>query len=184
MGVLPAASKACLPPCLQPLFDENSEIGDFYPRDFATDMNGKRFAWQAVTLLPFIDEARLLSAIAKREDKMTKEERRRNQFRLEVVYNRIDTSYGQLVVESLGDVDEHVGVEERLTIRVPLDPPQCNYMCGALAPPYGEVQPARLRAPFGLGESVDPNYVVASTFLLPEHQAHLQDIMEGTILPR
>ena len=49
-------------------------------------MNGKRFAWQAVALLPFIDEKRLLDAVALVEGELSEEERYRNSQRLEMLF--------------------------------------------------------------------------------------------------
>jgi 5'-3' exoribonuclease 2 len=79
MGVLPAASKHNLPEPFQKLMtDADSEIIDFYPENFPIDLNGKKFAWQGVALLPFIDEKRLLDAAQKVYPKLTPEDSARN----------------------------------------------------------------------------------------------------------
>ena len=79
MGVLPAASRHTLPKVFHPLMtDEDSEIIEFYPEDFVVDLNGKKFAWQGVALLPWIDENKLLSAMQKVYPKLTTEEATRN----------------------------------------------------------------------------------------------------------
>ena len=40
----------------------SSPILDFYPPAFEVDMEGKRAEWEAIVLIPFIDQQRLLSA--------------------------------------------------------------------------------------------------------------------------
>jgi 5'-3' exoribonuclease 2 len=67
MGVMPAASRHTIPEIFHDLMtEEDSEIIEFYPEDFPIDLNGKKFAWQGVALLPFIDAKRLLGAMEKR----------------------------------------------------------------------------------------------------------------------
>ncbi|KAF3850299.1 hypothetical protein F7725_020018 [Dissostichus mawsoni] len=91
MGVFPAASGNFLPPTWRSLmsspptfvfkrffFTQDSSIIDFYPDDFAIDLNGKKYAWQGVALLPFVDERRLWAALADVYPDLTTEEQRRN----------------------------------------------------------------------------------------------------------
>lgn len=81
-AVMPASSGLIvLPSCFSNLMvDPESPIIDYYPEDFAIDLNGKRFAWQGVALLPFIDESRLRAALDPLKDNLTDEERKRNSF--------------------------------------------------------------------------------------------------------
>uniref|UniRef100_A0A3Q3QNA0 5'-3' exoribonuclease n=1 Tax=Monopterus albus TaxID=43700 RepID=A0A3Q3QNA0_MONAL len=76
MGVFPAASGNFLPSSWRNLMtSEDSSIIDFYPDDFAIDLNGKKYAWQ-VALLPFVDERRLRAALADVYPDLTPDEKR------------------------------------------------------------------------------------------------------------
>ncbi|XP_037132370.1 5'-3' exoribonuclease 1 isoform X1 [Syngnathus acus] len=79
LAVLPAASMELLPECYRHLMtSETSPIIEYYPTDFGTDLNGKQQEWEAVVLIPFIDERCLLAAMESCNYKLTKEEKDRN----------------------------------------------------------------------------------------------------------
>jgi 5'-3' exoribonuclease 2 len=108
MGVLPAASRSCIPETFHHLMlEQDSTIADFYPEHFELDLNGKRFAWQAVILLPFIEEERLLSAMEPYYQQLTPEEVFRNTMGNDVLYiakthplyNKLSTLYTTNTVE-------------------------------------------------------------------------------------
>ncbi|ERF74043.1 hypothetical protein EPUS_03858 [Endocarpon pusillum Z07020] len=81
MGVLPDRSKKIVPTAYHELMTSpDSPIIDFYPRDFELDMNGKKMEWEAVVKIPFIDEKRLLSAMATKDHLLTADEKQRNGF--------------------------------------------------------------------------------------------------------
>ena len=80
MSVLPAGSNHAIPKVFHSLMtDKDSDIVDFYPETFPIDLNGKKFAWQGVALLPFIDEKRLLKAVSERYPLLSDAEKRRNE---------------------------------------------------------------------------------------------------------
>lgn len=104
MGVFPAArfvpnsmqrctiltskcSRKHIPEVFQPLMiNEDSPIIDFYPPTFEIDMNGKKMAWQGVALLPFIEEKRLLEAMATEYPNLSDDEVRRNRWGNNVIF--------------------------------------------------------------------------------------------------
>ena len=66
LGVFPKQSAHAIPLCYRSLLsDTKSDIIDFYPTNFHTDVNGARYAWMGVVLLPFIDRHRLVKAMKK-----------------------------------------------------------------------------------------------------------------------
>lgn len=63
LACLPSSSSSLLPQAYGKLMTESySPILDFYPTDFVLDLNGKKNEWEAVIILPFIEESRLIEA--------------------------------------------------------------------------------------------------------------------------
>lgn len=95
MGVLPAGSRQHVPRPYQTLMlDNNSPIIDYYPQNFETDLNGKKQEWEAVVLIPFIDENRLLSAMEICNKELNQEECSRNIHGPMLQYDYCKTSQG------------------------------------------------------------------------------------------
>ena len=81
MGVLPDRSKKIVPQVYWDLMiSPDSPIIDFYPRDFELDMNGKKQEWEAVVKIPFIEEDRLLAAMAPKDAMLNEDQQKRNEF--------------------------------------------------------------------------------------------------------
>jgi 5'-3' exoribonuclease 2 len=78
MAVLPPFSNQFVPLSYRTLMESTSEIAEFFPLDFPIDLNGKKFEWQGVALLPWIDEERLKAAIKTVDDSLSEEESARN----------------------------------------------------------------------------------------------------------
>ena len=61
------------------MVDVDSPLLHFYPEDFLLDQNEKKQDWEAIVLLPFIEERLLLSSIEKYYPKLDADEKIRNQ---------------------------------------------------------------------------------------------------------
>eukprot|EP00210_Caulerpa_lentillifera_P001273 g1229.t1 len=178
MAVLPAASRFCLPECLQHLFvDENSPILDFYPSDFKCDMNGKRFSWQAVVLLPFIDENRLVETTKLYLDQFTEEEKERNKTKLNQFYVGELHPLAQIIVGKAKE-NEALSDDEILDSRLELDPLWSGGVHGYLYIKK-DACPKSLSSPFDLGEDITRNGVCLASFVNPVHKLHQCCLMEG-----
>lgn len=93
MSVLPpvSADEAGIPQAMRELMKQPfSPLIDFYPVDFGLDLNGKRFTWQAVVLLPFIDEPRLVRILAPLLQRLKPNEKVRNRRGNELVFGHKD----------------------------------------------------------------------------------------------
>ncbi|XP_078266540.1 5'-3' exoribonuclease 1 isoform X2 [Rhinoraja longicauda] len=121
LAVLPAASKDLLPNGYQFLMtDEESPIIEYYPPDFKTDLNGKQQEWEAVVLIPFIEERRLLAAMEPCNEHLSEEEIQRNRHSGCVKYwydKEIEFKYSSQTPENFPNVERcHARNEE-----IPID---------------------------------------------------------------
>ena len=134
LACMPPSHAAVLPEPYRPLMtSEDSPIADFYPESFIIDMNGKRWPWEAVVLLPFIDSERLLQAAATvDESQLTDEERQRNMLGGAVVYSHDPSSARRL--EAVGEGDIFSALEKCTAASQPLESTPLFYRINDVKP--------------------------------------------------
>jgi 5'-3' exoribonuclease 2 len=130
-----------LPKIFHKLMTEgDSPIIDFYPTEFEVDMDGKKWEWQGVVKLPFIDTTRLIEAMDTVYDQLDEEEAHRNSAGPSVlyvseahkVYNSVSNVYTKrstnerMILDArlsdglTGEVDKDPECIPRSTLRTPL----------------------------------------------------------------
>ncbi|CAM6045441.1 unnamed protein product [Sphagnum compactum] len=185
MGVLPAARFVhALPTHYRPLMTEpDSPIIDFYPLDFAVDMNGKRFSWQGVAKLPFIEEERLLAEIAKVEWTLSAEENRRNSKLDDLLFISCSHTLAPFVF-SFYDRYTHLIGKERRKVDEEIEPIASGGMNGFLHLCDGDACPAMFTSPVDNMPNITNNQVLSVIYRNPLPHRHICRPPKGVIMPK
>lgn len=136
MACMPPSHADVLPqPYRQFMTDSESSIADFYPQSFTIDMNGKRWPWEAVVLLPFIDSSRLLEVVRTVDESLlTDDERRRNEFGGVAVFSRDPAT--SFRVEAVGEGGIFGDVKECKAKSIPFESSSLHLMSSGFKPVF------------------------------------------------
>ncbi|CAI0559628.1 unnamed protein product [Linum tenue] len=161
--------------------DGLSPIADFYPANFEVDMNGKRFSWQGICKLPFIDEARLLSEIAKLEHTLTDDEKRRNSLGWDILFVHKSNPLA-IVIVSFSDKSSQL---ELLDVKAELeiDPKTSGGMNGYICIDQNPVWPREICSPIDCWPALANIGVITVFYKYPPSHRHISNLPEGVILP-
>ncbi|KAI3729788.1 hypothetical protein L6452_18456 [Arctium lappa] len=184
MGVFPAASSHALPEHYRKLMmDPDSPIIDFYPTDFEVDMNGKRFAWQGIAKLPFIDEDRLLAEVMKVEHTLTEEEARRNSTMSDMLFVALSHTLSPYIF-SLNDRCKQLSARERVEVTEQIDPLASGGMNGYISLCAGDPCPPIFSSPVEGMDDIMDNQVICAIYRLPEYHNHISRPPPGVKPPK
>mgnify|MGYP001033075839 FL=1 len=181
MGVFPADSSHAIPNTYRWLMTSpESPILEYYPRDFEVDFQGVKWAWQGVSMLPFIDQHKLLAAMRQAEalEPLTAEEEERNALGVDLMIvheeHQLSTQIQDLYKD--GDSVQEVIMDPLLSPSITgfLRPSQRNVVIGGVV---------RSPLPQGLARDFSPNKAYTVEYSLPASQPHLTQLLPGVILP-
>ncbi|KAJ4840344.1 hypothetical protein Tsubulata_040281, partial [Turnera subulata] len=181
MAVLPARSAHALPKAYEHLMtDKCSEIIDFYPSDFDVDTDGKRFAWQGICKLPFIDEARLLAATRTVEKNLEIHEMERNKEDVEKLFVRTSSIVGAAETFSLDAEQVIKGKREEDLITINLGPSAFGGITHLRAADFPEIKTVTVG---NVLKSILERKILCVQFELPEQCQHIPRPLPGVNFP-
>ncbi|KAM0789101.1 hypothetical protein ACM66B_003157 [Microbotryomycetes sp. NB124-2] len=178
MGVFPAASRVHLPePFQQLMIKEDSPIIDFYPEDFEIDMNGKKMIWQGVALLPFIDQKRLLDAMATKYPELTEFEVSRNTKGNDVLFVSQE--------HPLYDYLEGLYMKKKVTEPVELDTKRSRGITASVLPDPTCIPNSTFESPLPAYPDISGDRSISAKFFFPPQKVpHRSILLPGVKQPR
>ena len=187
LGVLPSSSAHCVPEaCRELMLSPASPIADFYPADFPLDLNGKKYLWQAVALLPWIDEQRLLAELRRVEPSFSAEERERNSVGDELLFvhtsHRIANTLTALHLKHRAQL-KRMRREDRERVQKEIDHRESGGLFGFVAPYHAAITPgATVKSSIGLEPLVHVPVVSCVLHLAPD-LLHRCQLLDGLVMP-
>ncbi|XP_042403162.1 5'-3' exoribonuclease 4-like isoform X1 [Zingiber officinale] len=183
MGVLPAASAHALPSSYKDLMiNPSSSIIDFYPADFELDLNGKRFSWQAVCKLPFVDESRLLAEIKRVEDTLTEEEKERNSWTMDVLFVHFSHPLTSKILSFYQRKKDNPKLG-KAKLKKRIDPEISDGMNGLIYISDKTMFSFEIYSPVEGMEAITQNKTISTYFKAPSIQTHIARLPDGITLP-
>ncbi|XP_059430201.1 5'-3' exoribonuclease 3-like [Corylus avellana] len=170
LAVLPPQSAHVLPKVYQPLLtDAESKIIDFYPTDVDIDFDGKRFMWQGIIKLPFIEEERLLSETKELEKGLQRDEALRNR-------NNVD----QLYVSSTHNLASQIlSLSPNENRVVEIDTSISDGISGFIHLPNEDTEIVYKE----VHNSIEEKCVLCVSFEMRDDVVHLPHLLDGVIFP-
>ncbi|XP_057800630.1 5'-3' exoribonuclease 3-like isoform X2 [Salvia miltiorrhiza] len=184
MGVLPAASAGALPLFYRKLMtDPSSPILDLYPTEFDLDLNGRKQEWKAICKLPFIDEARLLSEIAKVENTLTDVERRRNTLGIDQLFVDMSHPLAAKIFTFWERNKDHPKLR-RAKVRTRINPRFSDGMNGYVYISDKPICPPEILSPLHDMKIITTNKVLLVFYKFPDLHPHIPRPPEGVRMPQ
>lgn len=176
MSVLPPVSgdAAGIPKGMTNLMKQPfSPLIDFYPADFGLDLNGKRYTWMAVILLPFIDEPRLVRTLAPHLEKLNPEEKIRNRRGVALLFAHREDPHLTHVVQLAQAAFEagHAGLKQRLA--------NCDMYGSIEGYPIGGMA-RTIDSPIEGLPDVEESLCMSAIYHNPDWQPHVCQILPGS----
>ncbi|XP_038989843.1 5'-3' exoribonuclease 3-like [Phoenix dactylifera] len=180
MAVLPPKSSHALPKAYRPLMNsKDSTIFKFYPTDFDVDMDGKRFLWQGVCKLPFIEEEILLAETRMLERELEVDEMERNSFRNDKIFVRNCHALGLKMCSICTSSKCTTGRSEQ---KYPLDAVSCG-IGGFLCPYDDHLGPHNFKSPIEGMDDIAKDNTFSTFFINPDWPEHIPRLLEDVDIP-